>query len=261
MFDSYLTVCGLVAEAVVALLLLRTRVFRVLPAFFVYVCWSLASDAFFLMVQLRFPNAPYALYEGQMVIDSAMIFAVLVELAWSVLQPVRNSLPKGSWIGIAIIIGLAGLLLWPVAGLTVPGYLTSEAKNFFRFYQTFAILRVLVFLGMAGFSQVLAIGWRNRELQIATGLGFYSIVSLAATIVHSHQRIGTQYHWLDEAVAISYFGALAYWVLAFATKEAERRNFTPQMQEFLVLVGSTARTSRVALRDMVVTKSRRKDHQ
>ena len=65
MFDSYLTVCGLVAEAVVALLLLRTRVFRVLPAFFVYVCWSLASDAFFLMVQLRFPNAPYALYEAR----------------------------------------------------------------------------------------------------------------------------------------------------------------------------------------------------
>ena len=261
MFDSYLTVCGLVAEAVVALLLWRTRVSRVLPAFFLYVCWSLASDAFFLGVQLRFPNAPYALYEAQMVIDSAMIFAVLVELAWSVLHPVRSSLPKGSWIGIAILIAVAGLLLWPVAGLTLPRYLTAQAKNFFRLSQTFAILRVVVFLGMAGFSQLLAIGWRNRELQIATGLGFYSIVSLAATMVHTYQKVGTQYHWLDEVVALSYFGALAYWVLSFATKEAERRNFTPQMERFLVLVGSTARTSRVALREMVVTKSRRKDHQ
>jgi hypothetical protein len=114
---------------------------------------------------------------------------------------------------------------------------------------------------MAGFSQLLAIGWRNRELQIATGLGFYSIVSLAATMVHTYQKVGTPYHWLDEVVALSYFGALSYWVLSFATKEAERRNFTPQMERFLVLVGSTARTSRVALREMVVTKSRRKDHQ
>jgi hypothetical protein len=213
------------------------------------------------VVQFRYPNAPFGLYEAEMVIDSAMIFAVLVELAWSVLRPVRGSLPKGSWIGIAFLIALAGLLLWPVAGLTIPGYLTQQGRNFFRLQQTFAILRVVVFLGMAAFSQLLAIGWRNRELQIATGLGFYSIISLATSIVHTHQDVGTQYHWLDEVGALSYFGALVYWVLAFATKEAERQKFSPQMENFLLLVGSTARTSRVALREMVVTKTRRKDHQ
>jgi hypothetical protein len=259
--DSLLAGCGVAAEAVLVLLLLRMSVFRVLPAFSLYVCWSLVSDAFFLWVQFRLPNAPYALYEAQMVIDSAMIFAVLVELAWSVLQPVRGSLPKGSWIGIAVLIALAGLILWPVAGLTMPGYITPQAGKFFRLSQTFAILRVVVFLAMAGFSQLLAIGWRNRELQIATGLAFYSTVSLATTIVHTHQVVGAQYHWLDEVGAASYFSALVYWVLVFATKEAERKDFSPQMLNFLLLVGSTARTSRVALTGMVVTKSRRKDHQ
>jgi hypothetical protein len=249
------------AEAVLVLLLFRTRIFRMLPAFFLYVCWSLVSDAFFLWVQFRWPDAPYSLYHGQMVIDSAMIFAVLVELAWSVLKPVRSSLPKGSWIGIAILIALAGLLLWPLAGHTIPGYLTEQGKKFFILSQTFAILRIVVFLGMAGFSQLLAIGWRNRELQIATGLGFYSTISLATTIIHTHQDVGTQYHWLDEVGAASYFGALVYWVLVFATKEAERQDFSPQMQNFLLLVGSTARSSRVALMGLVVTKSRRKDHQ
>jgi hypothetical protein len=246
---------------VLVLLLFRMSVFRVLPAFSLYVCWSLVSDAFFLWVQFRLPNAPYALYEAQMVIDSAMIFAVLVELAWSVLQPVRGSLPKGSWIGIAILIALAGLILWPVAGLTMPHNLTVQGRYFFRLSQTFAILRVVIFLAMAGFSQLLAIGWRNRELQIATGLAFYSTVSLATAIVHTHQVVGAQYHWLDEVGAASYFGALVYWVLVFATKEAERQDFSPQMQNFLLLVGSTAKTSRVALREMVVTKTRRKDHQ
>jgi hypothetical protein len=260
-FDSFLAGCGVVAEAVLVMLLWRIRAFRSFPSFSVYICWSLVSDAFFFSIRFLYPNAPYALYEAQMVVDSAMIFAVLVELAWSVLRPIRTSLPPKSWIGIAILIALAGLLLWPVAGLTLPLSLTtSQARNYFRLQQTFAILRVVVFLSMAGFSQFLAIGWRNRELQIATGLGFYSIVSLATTIVHTHQAVGVQYHWLDEIGAASYLSALCYWVLAFATKEAERQNFSPQMQSFLLLVGSTARLSRGALTEMVVTKSRRKDH-
>ena len=260
MFDSLLAGCGVAAEAVLVVLLWRISAFRVLPAFSLYICWSLLSDAFFFSLQFLYPAAPYALYEAQMVVDAAMIFAVLVELAWSVLRPIRTSLPPKSWIGIAILIALAGLLLWPLAGFTLPTYLAHKTRNFFRLQQTFAILRVVVFLGMAGFSQFLAIGWRSRELQIATGLGFYSIISLATTIIHTHQAVGIQYHWLDELGAASYLSALVYWVLAFATKEAERQNFSPQMQSFLLLVGSTARISRVALTEMVVTKSRRKDH-
>ena len=260
MLDSFLAGTGVLAEAVLVVLLWRIRAFRALPAFSLYICWSLISDAFFFCLQFLNPRAPYTLYEAQMAIDAAMIFGVLVELAWSVLRPVRSSLPPRSWIGIAILIALAGLLLWPLAGLTLPGSLTAQARNFFRLQQTFAILRVIVFLGMAGFSQLLAIGWRNRELQIATGLGFYSIVSLATTIVHTHQAVGIQYHWLDEMGAASYLSALAYWVLAFASKEADRRDFSPQMQSFLLLVGSRVRMSRVALTGMVVTKSRRKDH-
>ena len=248
-----------VAEAVLILLLIATRALRTLPAFFLFVCWSLASDA--LMFALRaIPAAAYfRLYEIQMAVDAAVIFAVLVELAWSVLRPLRNSLPKGSWVGIALLVALAGLLLWPVAGLTLPANLTAEGRNFFRLQQTFAILRVVVFLAMAGFSQLLSIGWRNRELQVATGLGFYSIVSLGVSVLHTHQAVGAQYHWMDQLQVTSYFGALSYWVLVFTTKEAERRDFSPQMQNFMLLVEGTARASRVAVTDFLVTKSRPKD--
>lgn len=265
--ESLLFWSGLAAEAALVLLLLRGRVFASLPAFFLYICWSFLSDTLMFSVQSLPPTTYFRFFEVQMVIDSAMIFAVLVELAWSVLRPLRSSLPRGSWIVIAFLVALAGLLLWPLAGLTLPmsvagatRRLSQEGAIFFRLQQTFAILRLVVFLGMAGFSQLLSIGWRNRELQIATGLGFYSTVSLAVTVLHTHQIVGPQYHWLDEAAAASYLGALGYWVFCFATKEAERRDFTPQMQGFMLLVGGAAKASRIAVTSFEVTKSRHEDH-
>jgi hypothetical protein len=238
-----------VAEAVLILLLTRSRAFRTFPAFFLFVCWSFVSDVVFFTFQSLPPATYFKFYEGQMVIDSAMLFAVLVELAWSVLSPIRASLPKHAWIGIAVFVAVVGALLWPIAGLALPiNKLQPAGLVYFRLQQTFAILRIVVFLALAGFSQMLSIGWRNRELQVATGLGFYSFVSLAVSILHTHQvATSPQYHWLDQAITASYLFALAYWGYSFATKEAERRAFTPQMQTFLLALAGNARSTRVSL--------------
>ena len=248
------------AEVALIVLLIRSRGYRVLPAFFLYMCWSFLSDALLLGAQSLSNAAYFRVYEVQMVIDAAMIFAVLVELAWSVLRPLRGSLPRRSWVAIPFLIALAGVLIWPVAGLTMPAHLAPAGEFYFRLQQTFAILRVIVFFAMAGFSQFIGIGWRSRELQVATGLGFYSILSLAVTVLHTHQIVGPQYHWLDELGTAGYITALAYWVYAFATKEGERQNFSPQMASFLLLIGGTAKASRIALTQFPVTKSRFKDH-
>ncbi len=186
-----------------------------------------------------------------------MIFSVLVELAWSVLSPIRGSLPRHSWIVIAVLIAIAGLMLWPVAGLTLPAHLTPAGRDFFRLQQTTAILRLLVFLGMAGFSQLLSIGWRNRELQVATGLGLYSIVSLAVSVLHTHQITGSpQYHLLDQIQVVSYLAALTYWIVCFATKEAERQEFTPQMQNLLLGMAGAAKSTRIVLADSAAANRR-----
>lgn len=261
--DMFLWSAGVTAEGALIVLLWRKCVPQSLPVFFAYLCWSFATDLAVYSLQAFYPSAYPRFYWVQMVVDSIMVFVVLVELAWSVLRPIRSSLPKRSWIGIALLIALTGLLLWPLAGWTIPARLTPQGQIFFHLQQTFAILRVVVFLGMAGFSQLLSIGWRNRELQVATGLGFYSIVSLAVTVLHTHQIVGKQYQWgpryhgLDEVVMVSYLGVLAYWVFSFATKEAERREFTPQMQSFLLAVAGAARTSRSVLTESASAKERK----
>ena len=252
---------GVVAEAALILLLIRGSVFRAFPAFFLFLCWSLLSDCLLYYVRVRSSETVFfRVFLGQLVVDSAMIFAVLVEVAWSVLRPIRNSLPKNSWIGIAALVALGGLALWPVAGLAAPAHILSVAgMNLFRLQQTPAILRVVFFLALAGCSQLLSIGWRDRELQIATGLGFYSILSLAITILHTHQVTGTQpYHWLDIFGGIGYIATLCYWVYSFATRPAERREFTPQMESLLLAVAGAARTTRIALKDSPFDEHRKR---
>jgi hypothetical protein len=259
--DVSLLACGILAEAVLVVLLARSRVYKTLPAFFLYVCWCLFNDSAFAVLMHYFPAAFFKIYEIQMVIDSTMIFAVLVELAWSVLRPLRSSLPRRSWIAIPFLIAVAGVLVWPIAGLTHPSAMTPQGAVLFHLMQTFAILRVTVFFAMAGFSQLIGIGWRNRELQVASGLGFYAILSLGVTVLHTHQLPRSpQYHLADQMVATGYFFALAYWLWSFATKEAERHEFSPQMANFLLLIGGTAKASRVAIADYSVTKSRFKEH-
>jgi hypothetical protein len=261
--DSLLFAYGMAAEAALILVLIRTRAYRTLPAFLFYLCWSLLSDALVFKLQSLPKVTYYRVYEVQMLIDATLMFAVLVELAWSVLRPLRASLPRHAWIGIAGFILLAEIILWPLAGYMLPTHVAPEAEFFVHLQQVPAILRVVIFFAMAGFSQVIGIGWRNRELQVATGLGFYSILSLAIAVLHTHQPgVGNtpQYHWLDEMGTAGYVSALTYWVVAFATKEAERQKFSPQMANFLLLIGGTAKAGRVALADFAVTKTRFKDH-
>lgn len=257
-WDSVFTGCGAAAEAVLILLLLRVRLFRTFPAFLVWVCFSFVNDIYFLAINYQNYQAPLRVFEISTVVDSVLMFAVLVELAWSVLRPIRSSLPSYSWIAIVVLILIAGTIVWFAAGLTFPVALTREGRFFFRLQQTGATLRVVVFLAMAGFSQLLSIGWRNRELQIATGFGFYSIVSLAVTVLHTYQvPASPQYHWLDEAVGVSYIFALTYWVFAFATREAERKEFTPQMQSFLLAAAGSARAARIGMASSPSGKSRK----
>ncbi|HUD15165.1 MAG TPA: hypothetical protein VMQ56_16045 [Terracidiphilus sp.] len=256
--DSLLWMAGAVAEAVVLFLLIRRRVFSSLPVFTSYIAWSLLSD----LAQYAAANYYHAaifrlyIYVVSLAIDSLFQFGVLIELSRSVLRPMAKLLPSWTPIVVGVLIALICAAIWPFA--SVPGFslLPRNGRILIHLQQTFSILRILFFLVLAGCSQLLSIGWRDRELQIATGLGFFSMVSLSASILHTHQVPGAQYHLLDQIVAASYSCCLLYWAYCFARQEAERREFTPQMQNFLLAMAGTARTTRIALADSAAQRSR-----
>ena len=250
--DAILWVMGDVAVAAVLALSFRARLFRITPVFCCYLGWSLCADlALYLAMTQWGPNShPYVhFYLVELAVDSAFQFAVLVELEWAVLRPIRNSLPKHSIVILAILVVVAGAVIWPMTRWVLPSNLNPTGIVFVQMQQTVAALRVVFFLAMAGFSQVLSIGWRNRELQIATGLGFYSMFSLGIALIHAHQTVGHSYHLLDQLGAASYIGSLVYWIVSFAQQEEARQEFTPQMRNFLLTVTGAARGTRMALAD------------
>jgi hypothetical protein len=256
--DSILAISGIAAESLVLLLLVFRRVYRTLPVFSLYLGWSLLSDLGQSAAENRYPSAALAIYLVCTAIDSLFQFGVLFELLRSVLRPVAKFMPWWTSLAVAGLILLISAAIWPLTQSSIFTTFNNQQRLLVHLQQTFSILRVLFFLVLAGCSQLLSIGWRDRELQIATGLGFYSMVSIAVSVLHTRVALYPEYHRMDQIVAASYVGSLLYWAFCFVQQEAERREFTPQMQSFLLAVAGTARTTRMSMMDSPPPKDR--DH-
>lgn len=254
--DAALGIAGIVAEALFLALLTRKRVYRLLPIFYCYLLWALLSDCGMILLHHRFPSHYLQIYIGEMSIDSAMQYLILVELLWSVLRPFRESLPRGTVVGISILIVALGAAAWPFSNVQAFAGYPAAWHVLSRLEQTISILRIVFFLALAGCSNFLQIGWRDRELQVATGLGFFSLISMSGSVLHAHQALDAHYHIVDQVVGASYLCSLVYWVIAFAHAEAPRREFTPQMRTFLTTIAKTASVQRAQIAEAAASQAR-----
>ena len=258
--DQAIWCASLAAQGTVIGLLFYRRVWRTLPVFCAYCIWDVVSNVTVFIVGQYYAAHYFQVFFVQAVLDSALLFCVLVEVAWSVLRPIRASLPRSAMLLVGVLILVAGAAIWPFTALPGLAHATSKTGLLYaQLEQTSSILRVLFFLALAGGSQLLSIGWRDRELQVATGLGLYSIVSLTVAVLATHQTSASQYAHLAQIEAATFICCLIYWVVSFAQQEAERREFTPQMRSFLLAAAGAARTTRVALNDSRSDKPPKQD--
>jgi hypothetical protein len=151
---------------------------------------------------------------------------------------------------VAILVGVVGAAIWPFAHSAAYMHYGPQSRLLLHMQQTVSVMRIFFFLVLAGCSRLLSINWRDRELQIATGLGIYSLVSLIASILQAGQSAGPFYDLLNQIVIVSMECAYFYWLYSFVHEVAPRREFTPQMQGFLLAVAGAARSARVSLTDL-----------
>ncbi|MGD1108616.1 MAG: hypothetical protein ABR865_16385 [Terracidiphilus sp.] len=257
--DNVLWFAYIGVEAVLVGLLFYRRAWRSFPIFLSYCIWDILSNL--VLYAIGYSSSIYfPAYFTQTVLDSTLLFCVLVELAWSVLRPLRSSLARRSLVIVAAILLAAGAIIWPFAALS--GLVHVASKQFLiyaQLQQTVSILRILFFLVLAAGSQWLSLSWRDRELQVATGLGFYSIVSVIASMLQAYQATASQLERLNRFVVAGFLCSLVYWVVSFTQKEAERRQFTPQMQNFLLAMAGAAHSTRVAMTESRSDKPPKQD--
>jgi hypothetical protein len=224
--DTTLWLAGVGMDLVLLALLAQRRVFRIFPVFCFYQLCCLGSDAAGWLV-LRFLPASYLLFflVGTTV-DTLFQFAILAELGASVVRQNHAVRPSRAVLGLFMAVACA--LLWSLAKWINPSGLPIVPFLYVILLQAYAILRIAALLALAWWSSLQGLHWPLKELRIASGLGFYSVVSLAVIILHSHNMTSARYHWMDQVQVLSYFCVLTYWVLIFAKIEPKLRNTCSQ---------------------------------
>jgi hypothetical protein len=243
------TVLGMVAETSLLIALLARRQYKTFPVFTLYVAFDLISDiAIGASIILLPAHIARSLMFGLLPPQYLLELAILLEIAWNVLRPVHASLPRGSLrvFGAVIVLALLGgvLLAWHFDNT---GNRIQDVKV--PLDLTVGLLRMLIFVATVGFAQLLGIGWKNKVLQLATALSFYSAVSLLVSLV---ERYHGRTQELDGLVTVAFVFEFAFLVWAFTTKEVQRREFSPQMEQFLVTLAGRAKHARTALVRMQV---------
>ena len=251
--DGFLMVAIDAGLLVVLAILLARGLQRAFPIFTAYAIYGIAADVVAVVFTKDATASTYfKVYFTLSALQSFMAFGVLFEIAGNVLRPVKGSLPKAALYGFAIVVGLAGLVAWILSGHASQSTLTTAGRAFVTVNVVCATLTVTCFLAIALLAQVLGINWKNHVLQLASGLAFYSFISLIVEMIHSHMKptagqYAFQYHSLDQLRTIGYLCAVSFWVWSFAKKEAPRKEFSPQMATFLVSIAETAKRNRAAL--------------
>jgi hypothetical protein len=240
---------GLIAEISLVVVLIVRHHYREFPVFTLCMASGLLTDVGLGVLAVAYPShVVHSVNFALMPFEYLLDLAVLLEISWNVVRPVRTSLPPGSvraFVAAVVLSLLGGVLLAHHFGNT--GNKIQDIKA--PLDLMVGLLRMLIFAVTAGFAQLLGIGWRNKVLQIATGLSFYSAVDLIVSLVGRYSGDSRD---LEAIRMIAVTLELIFFVWVFTTKEVRRREFSPQMEQFLVTLAGRAKLARTALVRMQV---------
>jgi hypothetical protein len=240
---------GALGDVLILGLLIFRRLYKTFPIFTAFFAYSCLSDlGFFLLSRHLSPNAYFLAYFVCRVPELLLQLGILLEVARNVLVPVKRSLPRTALLVFAAMLASGTVLALLLSIYSSPEQLTVWSKMFVQINFTFGILRLVIFLAIACFSQMLGIGWKNHVLQIATGFAGYSIVILLVELLHRFVGVTDVYRYRQHELIriVGWCVTLGYWSFFLAKKEAPRKEFSPKMADFLVSIAGVAKENRAA---------------
>jgi hypothetical protein len=242
------SVLGLLAEIALLVILLVRRQYKTFPVFSLYIAFNLVSDIVVGALGSQSHQIGQTVALAMLPLQYLIELGVLLEIAWHVMRPVHASLPKGTvkfFVALVVAAVVAGTLL--ASQVHPTGNRVYDIKA--PMDLTVGCLRIAIFLLTVAFAHVLGIGWKDRVLQLATALSFYSAADLIVSLAERHNGGPNT---LEPFRGMAYLFELSFLVWAFTTKDVRRREFSPQMEQFLVTLAGRAKLARTALVRMQV---------
>jgi hypothetical protein len=251
-FNSIGIATGLLLQATLCIVIFRKGLARLYPIFVIYLILNLVEDPLSLAWSTS-SDAYRRYYFVTAILDYILQLLIVFEIGKNVLRPAKRSIP----FPIAPVATVSVLLCALVAASFSPQVQSVGNGDLLqlslRVTLGLAVLKLLLFAALAGFAQMLGIGWKSHVLQLATGLAFYAGVSLLIQIASSHVSTNDPQIYLSHLGRLMRFQSAAYnatlvfWIWAFSRNEAPRKDFTPQMQEVLVTIAGVAKRTRLAI--------------
>ena len=250
--DSVGFAVGLLLQAALCFVIFRKRLARLYPIFILYLLLNLIEDplGWFLRDHV---SAYRHFYFIVTILDYVLQLLIIFEIGQNVVRPSRRSIPFPILPIATVAVLLCAIVAASFSRQVQAGGTEHLVQVSMQVTLGLAILKLLVFAALAGFAQVLGIGWKSHVLQLATGLAFYAGASLLIQISSSHLSTGDRASYIAHLVRLSqiqsaaYNFTLAFWIWAFSRNESPRKDFTPQMQEVLVTIAESAKRTRLSV--------------
>jgi hypothetical protein len=198
--------------ALLLLLTMRGRA-RSFPLFTTYIASNIAKTVILYFILHDRPGDYSSAYWSMGVLDEALQFLVLLELALHVFRPTGVWAPD-VWKTFAGLACASVIVALPLTWMAAPRSATLGRAFVLRGNFFSAALLSELFVAMLALSAVAGLPWKTHVARIAQGLGVYSMVCVAIDIVSrylgnddhaykvlSHIRIGT------------YLACEGYWIV------------------------------------------------
>lgn len=223
-FEQIVLYTGIVCEAILVGILWRRGYMRRLPFFSGYMASAVVIDlsgAFFLHGS---STTYFEYFRIEYVADALIQFLVLLELARGVLRALPELINRGAALLLTVITVASGALLWHFSVNWVHRPWPADWLFLIRVQLVASLLRILFLLLLGWLIQFLSrhfipIGWGEVELQVATGIGFYALVSFGVSMALRYPVSVQVYHAIDLVSGVSFFAVVVYWIFIFLRPE------------------------------------------
>lgn len=202
---------------------------RNVPTFLVYLYWVVLGDIAVGLCYYHVAMNTYVIIDGiQSASEGLLLLAVLFDLARSLVRLLPVAVSRGLLKLFGVVTIGAGAIIWWVSDSWA---LLSYDRGFhllLREQLTSSLLRVLLLLLIGILSQFLSryslpVGWGERELQIATGMGIYALASLAESLATTYQSSLTRAAFvrIHVSMGLIYIMCLIYWIVCFLRPDSD----------------------------------------